>query len=114
MSMNKLAKAIVKLKWPIIIVVIALTIFLGYQIKNLKIDSDVINSLPDDDQVSVLYKKIGKQYGGNTMGMVVLETDNVFTKDVLEHIKDDKQAICLLSKFADWQSFSVPKPEDTK
>ncbi len=87
MSMNKLAKAIVKLKWPIIIVVIALTIFLGYQIKNLKIDSDVINSLPDDDQVSVLYKKIGKQYGGNTMGMVVLETDNVFTKDVLEHIK---------------------------
>jgi predicted RND superfamily exporter protein len=85
--MNKLAKAIVKLKWPIIIVVIALTIFLGYQIKNLKIDSDVINSLPDDDQVSVLYKKIGKQYGGNTMGMVVLETDNVFTKDVLEHIK---------------------------
>jgi len=85
--MEKLAKAIVKLKWPIIVIVTALTIFFGYKLKDLKINSDIISSLPDDDPVAKLYKNIGKEYGGNDMGMIVLETNNVFTPEVLEHVK---------------------------
>ena len=85
--MNKLAEGIVKLKWPIIIVVVVLTSFLGYQLKDIRIDADVINSLPDDDPTAVLYTDIGNKYGGNTMGMVIIQADNIFDVKVLEDIK---------------------------
>lgn len=85
--MNKLAEGIVKLRWLIIVVVVVLTAFLGYQIKDLKIDSDIISSLPDDDPAALLYKNIGKEFGGNDMGMIIIETDNVFKKEVIEYVK---------------------------
>ncbi|OQX73908.1 MAG: hypothetical protein B6D61_12080, partial [Bacteroidetes bacterium 4484_249] len=85
--MKRLAELIVKLRWPIIIVVIGLTAFFGLQLKTLTINSDVLSSLPDDDPVAKLYKDIGKKYGGNDMGMIVLETDDVFKTEVLEHVK---------------------------
>jgi len=85
--MNKFAQGIVKLKWLIIVIVIGLTTFLGYQIKDLKIDSDIISSLPDDDPAALLYKNIGKEFGGNDMGMVIIETDDIFNKNVIEYVK---------------------------
>jgi hypothetical protein len=85
--MNKFAKGIVKLRWLIIIIVVGLTAFLGYQIKNLKIDSDIISSLPDDDPAALLYKNIGKEFGGNDMGMIIIETNDVFKKEVIEYVK---------------------------
>ena len=85
--MNKFSEGIIKLRWLIIIVVFGLTAFLGYQVKNLKIDSDIISSLPDDDPTALLYKNIGKEFGGNDMGMIIIETDDVFKKEVIEHIK---------------------------
>ncbi len=85
--MNKLSNSIIKLKWPIVIVVTLLTAFLGYQIKDLKIDSDIISSLPDDDPAALLYKNIGKEFGGNDMGMIIIETDDVFQEDVIGYVK---------------------------
>lgn len=85
--MNKIAKAIIKLRWLIIVIVIGLTAFFGFQLKTLTINSDVLSSLPDDDPVAKLYKDVGKKYGGNDMGMIVLETDNIFKTEVLAHVK---------------------------
>ncbi len=85
--MEKLASAIIKLKWFIIIAVIGLTVFLGSQLKNITINADIIGSLPDNDPVAKLYKNIGSKYGGNDMGMIVLETDDIFKTEVLEHVK---------------------------
>ncbi len=85
--MNKLAEGIVKARWLIIIIVLGLTGFFGYQLKDIKLDADVVNSLPDDDPTAVLYTNIGNKYGGNTMGMVIVQADNIFDTKVLEHIK---------------------------
>ena len=85
--MNKFAEGIIKLRWLIIIAVLGLTVFFGYQLKDIKIDADVINSLPDDDTTAVLYTDIGNKYGGNTMGMVIIQADNIFDTEVLEDIK---------------------------
>jgi hydrophobe/amphiphile efflux-3 (HAE3) family protein len=85
--MERLTQGIIKLKWIIIVIVIGLTFFFGYQIKYLTINSDILSSLPDDDTTALLYKKIGNQFGGNEIGMIVLETDDVFKTDVLQHIK---------------------------
>jgi hypothetical protein len=85
--MNRFADGIVKFKWLIIIAVVGLTVFFSYQAKDLHINSDIISSLPDDDPAARLYKEIGTQFGGNDMGMIVLETDNVFKAEVIQHIK---------------------------
>ena len=85
--MERFTLRIIKYRWIIIFCVIALTLFLGYQIKSLTINSDILSTLPDDDPTALLYKNIGEQYGGNDIGMVVLETDDVFKTEVLQHIK---------------------------
>lgn len=85
--MENLAQAILKYRWLIIVIVLLLTGILGYQIKNVKINSDIISSLPDDDPDAALFKKIGEQFGGNNMGIVILETDNIYTTEVLEHVR---------------------------
>jgi predicted RND superfamily exporter protein len=85
--MNRFAESIVKFKWLIILAVAGLTVFFSYQAKNLHINADIISSLPDDDPAAQLYKVIGTQFGGNDMGMIVLETDDVFKAEVIQHIK---------------------------
>jgi hydrophobe/amphiphile efflux-3 (HAE3) family protein len=85
--MKKIVGVIIKFKWLTIIAVIGLTVLLGYQLKNITINADFINSLPNDDPAAKLYKDIGEKYSGNDMGMIVLETDNVFKTEVLEHVK---------------------------
>ncbi len=91
--MEKFAESVVKFRWIIIITALVLTIVLGYQVKNLKINSDVLSSLPDDDPAASLYKKVGTQFGGNDMGMIVLETDNIFKTEVLQHVKQITDSI---------------------
>jgi len=93
--MKSLAQLILRLKWLIIIVVILLTAFLGYQMTNVKINSDIISSLPDDDPDAVLFKKIGEQFGGFEMGMIIIETEDIFKTQVLEHIKQITDSIKL-------------------
>ena len=85
--MNRFAESIVKFKWLIILAVAGLTVFFSYQANNLHINADIISSLPDDDPAARLYKEIGTQFGGNDMGMIVLETDDVFKAEVIQHVK---------------------------
>ncbi|MBK9391355.1 MAG: RND family transporter [Bacteroidetes bacterium] len=85
--MEKFFSYIVKLRWVIIILVIAITVFLGLQIPDVKINSDVISSLPESDKDAVLIRKIGTKFGGNKTGMIIIETDNIFTSEVLGHIR---------------------------
>ena len=57
--MEKLFTHVLKIKWIIILLVVATTVFLAIQIPKIRINSDVISSLPDSDKDAVLLKKIG-------------------------------------------------------
>lgn len=85
--MDKMFKIVLKIKWLIIVLVLAITVFLAFQIPHIRINSDVISSLPDNDPDAVLLKKIGGKFGGNKTGMIIIESDNVFTKEVIRHVK---------------------------
>jgi uncharacterized protein len=85
--MEKIIKIILRTKWVIIFMVLATTVYLAFQIPKIRINSDVISSLPDSDRDAVLLKKIGARFGGNKTGMIILESENVFTPSVLEHVK---------------------------
>jgi hypothetical protein len=91
--MNRFAEYIIRLRWLIITAVFLLTVYFGYQFRNLHINADIISSLPDDDPVARLYKDIGAEFGGNDMGMIVLETDKVFSVEVFEHIRQITDSI---------------------
>ncbi len=85
--MERVSKIIIRLRWVVIIIVTGLTILSGFYSKNIRINSDIISSLSDDDSVALMYKNIGKEFGGNDMGIIVLETSDVFTNEVLQHVK---------------------------
>ncbi|MBP6977976.1 MAG: efflux RND transporter permease subunit [Bacteroidales bacterium] len=85
--MDRLARNIIKYRWVTIITVVVLTLFLGLQIKDLRLNPDVISSLPDTDPDAVLLKQISEEFTVNNMGMVIIETEDVFTMDVLEHVR---------------------------
>ncbi len=83
-------------RWLIIVLVVAATVFLGFQLKYLDINADIISSLPDDDPDASLLKSIGERFGGNNMGVVILEADNIYNKGVLEHIRDITDSISMI------------------
>ena len=85
--MEKYSNIIVKYRWLVLIIVFLLTAFFSYQFKYLEVDSNVIDALPEDDPVVLLFKDVGKRYGGTETGMVIVESENVFYSEVLQHIE---------------------------
>ncbi len=94
--MKKFTEKILTFKWFIIILVAICTIFFSYQIKNLSIDADILSSLPDNDPDATLLKRIGEKFGGNSMGIIILETDNIFQTEVLEHVRSITDTISFI------------------
>lgn len=91
--MEKIVSKVIQYRYFISLIVLFITIFFGYQIRFLKVNSDIINSLPDSDPDAVLLKQIGEKFGGNRIGMVILETDDVFTTEVLSHVRQITDSI---------------------
>ncbi len=104
--MRELASKILKFRWIIIAIVLGLTVYLGYQIKDMQINSDVISSLPDDDPDAFLFKQIGKEFGGNKVGMVILEADNIFDNEVLGHVQQLTDSLSLMDGISTVTSIS--------
>lgn len=94
--MEKITEIILRLRWPIVVLVLLVTVVLGLQLKNLEIDADIIRSLPDDDPDAVLLKRIGENFGGNNMGVIILETDNIYQTHVIEHIRTITDSVAAL------------------
>jgi len=85
--MIKFSEKILTFRWIIIALVFVSSIFFANQINKLSIDADILRSLPDNDVNAKLLKKIGKNFGGNNIGVIILETDNIYQTKVLEHIR---------------------------
>lgn len=85
--MKKLAASILKYRVIVILVTVLVSAILGYQLKNLRVNSDFIKSLPDSDPIAVQYKALGKKYKGTDMGMLVVEAPTIYDAVVLEHIR---------------------------
>ena len=94
--MEKFSAFVLKSRWIVIVFVIVVSILLGFEIRNVKINSDVISSLPADDKDAVLLKRIGEQFGGNRIGMVIIDCDNVFTSEILLQVKQISDSLSLI------------------
>ncbi len=85
--MGILSEKVVKYRWFILIVVFLITAFFGYELQFTTVDSNLINSLPKDDPVVRLINEVGEDFGGNEMGLIILEADNVLMPEVLNDIQ---------------------------
>lgn len=85
--MKSFTEKILAYRWLIIILITVGTLFFGYQLKNMSINADIISSLPDNDPDAALLKQIAQKFGSNSMGIVILETDDIYQTEVIEHVK---------------------------
>jgi predicted RND superfamily exporter protein len=85
--LEKLSSLIIKSKWVVLALVLALTAFFGYQLKNLRVDSNIVNALPKNDPIVQVFKEVGERFGSNEIGLIILESDNVFRPEVLAGIR---------------------------
>src|SRR5574344_2671607 len=84
--MKKLISYIMNHRAIVLIVIALITLFFGYQMRNLKINSDIINSLPEDDPAASMYKKIGEKYKGSTIGIIIFNSENLYSAKSIEDI----------------------------
>ena len=85
--MERLANLAIKYRWTILVLVLLFSLFFGYQLKYLQVDSNIVDSLPKDDTVVQLFKEVGQRFGGNEIGMIILEDTNVLDPHVLQDIQ---------------------------
>ncbi len=84
--MKRLARIVIRLRIPIIIITAALTGVFGFFAKDIRINPDIIGYLPEDDPVTRLNTHISETYGGSQLAVVALESENVFSRRTLETV----------------------------
>lgn len=91
--MKEFANLIIRYRKAVIAITLILTVFFTYFIKDIKVNSDILSSLPNNDKTANLFNRIGKQYGGNDVAMIAFETDNIFSKESMMLIKQISDSI---------------------
>jgi len=91
--MKKIASAVLKFRVLIIILSIAVTILLGINLKDIKINSDVTTYLPADDPSVELFKYIGQEYSMSWTAMILIEGENIFSAATISHVNDITQEL---------------------
>jgi len=86
--MRKFADFVIKYRMAIMAVVTLLTVFFGYQLKDIKVNSDIISYLSPDDPGVQLFNRIGEEYAGTSIAMIGLEANNVFDYESLTVINN--------------------------
>jgi predicted RND superfamily exporter protein len=77
---------ILKARLAIIIIATVITLVLGFFLKDIEINPDITSYLPKDDPVVSRFDKIGAEYGGNLMALVVIQSENIFTAEQIAYI----------------------------
>lgn len=85
--MKRLSGIIIANRRIIILSTVVLTVFMLCFFRNLQVDPDVFNYLPEDDPKALLFQEVGQKYGGNYTGIIGLETPDVFSLTTLGHIR---------------------------
>lgn len=84
--MLRLADLVIRWRWWIIGVTLAVTAFLGWQALSVTLNGDFSSYLnPDNPQVEQ-YNRVGEVFGGNETGIVLVSSDDVFTADNLTFV----------------------------
>ncbi len=85
--MERFSEIVIRYNKIVIIITVLLTLFFGFFLKDLKVNADAISYFPKSDPIVRLFNHIGDEYGGNSLAIVALETDDVFNRETIENIQ---------------------------
>lgn len=91
MNMKKFSELVIKYRKIIIFITIFTTLVLGFFLKDLTINSDILSYLPQDDPKVVLFNEVGDKFGGSSLAMVALESDDAFSYTTLTRVDEITQ-----------------------
>ncbi|NLK07290.1 MAG: MMPL family transporter, partial [Firmicutes bacterium] len=90
--MERVSRCIVKNPWWFIGINTIITLIFAVFALGLVIDDDLTNYLPSNDPVVTAFRSISETFSGSAIGAVMVETDNIFSNDALEHIENLTQS----------------------
>ena len=79
--MKRATRWITRHPWLVITGVIIMTVFMTYQLKNMRMDPDVTNALPREIPAKRLYDKMGDIFPSKEFVFVGITGDDLFTPD---------------------------------
>ncbi|MEJ5307818.1 MAG: MMPL family transporter [candidate division WOR-3 bacterium] len=80
-------KFLLKNSKHILVTTLIVTFLMGFFAVKIKVNPNVIDYLPEQNQIVKNFKKIGTDYGGSLTGFVVYENERIFSKHSLEEIE---------------------------
>ena len=86
--MKKLARQIIEKNRLVIVLFTLITLFLGFFLRDLKINPDILSYFPKNDPDVQLFNYLGEEYGGNSLAMIVLENEEIFTTETFALIDE--------------------------
>ena len=84
--MKRVSSQVINFRAPIVILTALITLVLGFFLKDLKINADILSYLPKRDPVAQLNSYISDRYGGSQIALIGLETDELFSNATIETI----------------------------
>ena len=81
--MLKLADIVIRNRWLIIAFMVVITAIMGWQGSRVKLNADFSTYLRQDDPLVQQYNRIGDTFGGNSVGVALLSSDDIFTPENL-------------------------------
>lgn len=82
-----LAGFVIRKRKAVIVITLLITVFFSYFIKDLKINPDLTGYFPKSDPVVRLFNYLGKEYNGNHLAMIALESNEVFSAETIRQIQ---------------------------
>ena len=85
-AQQKISKFIIKNRLLIIGVISILSIILAIGLRNIKVNADMASYLPESDPAVKLLDYISEKYGGNSLGIVIVQAEDVFNLKTIKSI----------------------------
>jgi predicted RND superfamily exporter protein len=78
---------VIKYRWPILVGCLFVTVVMGIQLRNMKIDTDPQNLIPSTMSSRINTKQIEDVFGPNDGLIILLESNDVLSEKTLQRIK---------------------------
>jgi len=86
--MNELSKIIIKYRWLVISLITAATIFFGWHASKIGLNADFSTYLNQSDPIIKQYNRIGEVFGSNSIGIALITSEDIFSEESLQFIKE--------------------------
>lgn len=109
--MERFARAVIRWRFVVFAVVLAITAASACFIFDLQADDDVMQFLPQNDPDVVLFRRVNARFGGLDVAIVGLEAPDLFTAEKLHAVRNLTREIEAIDGVFDVLSFTeVPDP----